>query len=459
MASNADDERPGDDDETNADKPDEGGASPPNPFAGTPLESLFGTMGSGQMPDLQQLMGQVQQLLTPHEGNINWDLATQTARQALTTSPDPSPLADQKARIADAGRLAEHWLDDATDLPSATSTVAAWSRAEWVEATRPTWQRLVEPIADNVVRAMGEAMPAEARQMAGPLLGILNQVGGAMFGQQVGQAIGELAGEVVGTTDVGLPLTDPGTAALLPANVAAFGSGLAQSDEDVLLYLALREAAHHRLFDHVPWLRGRLFGAVEEFGRGTTIDVSKIEDQLTRLDPSDPQSMQEALAGGLFEPERTPTQQAALDRLETLLALVEGWVDEVVTQATRDRMPSAQPLREAIRRRRAAGGPAEQTFASLVGLELRPRRLRDAANLWAAMRDAKGAAARDAVWAHPDLMPGAADLDDPLGFVQSDRDAETSGVGDDAFDEALARLLDDGPAPDDSDDSGGGSTQ
>jgi putative hydrolase len=446
MASDADDERPGD--ETNDDKPDDSGASPPNPFAGTPLESFFGSMGSGQMPDLQQIMGQVQQLLTPHEGNINWDLATQTARQALTEAPDPSPLADQKSRIADAGRLAEHWLDDVTDLPSGTSSVAAWSRAEWVEATRPTWQRLVEPIADNVVRAMSEAMPAEARQMAGPLLGILNQVGGAMFGQQVGQAIGELAGEVVGTTDVGLPLTEPGTAALLPTNIAAFGSGLAQSDEDVLLYLALREAAHHRLFAHVPWLRGRLFGAVEEFGRGTTIDVSKIEEQLTRLDPSDPQSMQDALAGGLFEPERTPTQQAALDRLETLLALVEGWVDEVVTQATRDRMPSAQPLREAVRRRRAAGGPAEQTFASLVGLELRPRRLRDAANLWAAFRDAKGAAARDAVWAHPDLMPGAADLDDPLGYVQADHDTEASDAGDAEFDAALARLLEDEPTPD-----------
>ena len=454
MASDADDDRPDKDESASAGKPGDEPAASSNPFAGTPLEPLFGAMGSGQMPDLQQLMGQVQQLLTPHEGNINWDLAGQIARQTLTQAPDPSPTSDQRAKIADAARLAEHWLDDATDLPSGASAIESWSRAEWVEATRPTWQRLVEPIADNVVRAMGEAMPAEAQQMAGPLIGILNQVGGAMFGQQVGQALGELAGEVVGTTDVGLPLTDSGRAALLPANVAAFGAGLSQSDDDVLLYLALREAAHHRLFSHVPWLRARLFGAVEEFGRGTTIDVAKIEDQLGRLDMSDPQAMQEAFAGGMFEPEQTPAQQAALGRLETLLALVEGWVDEVVTQATRNRMPSAGPLREAVRRRRAAGGPAEQTFASLVGLELRPRRLRDATNLWAALRDAKGASARDAVWAHPDLMPGASDLDDPLGFVQSDRDeAETVG-GDGAIDEALTRILEEGSPPADDKDDG-----
>jgi putative hydrolase len=81
-------------------------------------------------------------------------------------------------------------------------------------------------------------------------------------------------------------------------------------------------------------------------------------------------------------------------------------------------MPSAVQLAETVRRRRAAGGPAEQTFATLVGLQLRPRRLRDAANLWAAVRDARGIEGRDELWSHPDLLPSAADLDDPIGFAQ-----------------------------------------
>ncbi len=79
-------------------------------------------------------------------------------------------------------------------------------------------------------------------------------------------------------------------------------------------------------------------------------------------------------------------------------------------------MPTAAKLQEAVRRRRAAGGPAEQTFASLVGLELRPRRLRDASTLWGSLRTRQGTEARDGVWMHPDLLPTAADLDDPLGF-------------------------------------------
>ncbi len=172
--------------------------------------------------------------------------------------------------------------------------------------------------------------------MAGPLMAMLGQAGGAMFGTQVGQALGGLAGEVLTASDVGLPLGPEGRAALLPTNVKVFSEGLDVSDEDVLLYLALREAAHQRLFAHVPWLRAHLLSAVEDYGRGMTIDVSKIEESMRTLDPMNPAAIQDALEGGLFEPQKTPAQEAALTRLETTLALVEGWVDEVVANSGAD---------------------------------------------------------------------------------------------------------------------------
>jgi hypothetical protein len=74
-----------------------------------------------------------------------------------------------------------------------------------------------------------------------------------------------------------------------------------------------------------------------------------------------------------------------------------------------------------------------------VGLELRPRRMRDAANLWAALRDARGVDGRDAVWSHPDLAPTSTDLDDPLGFVAGETRTEGEQNGD--FDTALEELL------------------
>jgi putative hydrolase len=381
---------------------------------------------------------------------VNWALARDVARKTVAQQADPSPTDREQREVADALRLADHWLDQVTDLPSGVTTSAVWSRAQWVEETVEVWQRLVEPVAEHVVGAMGDALPEEARTMAGPLIGMLSQAGGAMFGSQVGQALGGLAGEVLTASDIGLPLGPAGKAALLPANVRAFCEGLDVADEDVVLYLALREAAHQRLFAHVPWLRAHLLSAVEDYGRGTTIDVSRIEESMRSIDPMNPAAIQEALEGGLFEPQKTPAQQAALTRLETTLALVEGWVDEVVGQATADRMPSAARLQEAVRRRRAAGGPAEQTFAALVGLELRPRRLRDASALWGALRSRQGQQGRDAVWAHPDLLPTAENLDDPLGFRE--RVEEPEALTDAEFDAALAELLEERPG----DQPGGG---
>lgn len=437
-----------------------------NPFKGTPFEQIFSSLGGlggafpggagggAGMPDLSQLMSQMQAMMAPYDGPVNWTLAKDVARKTVAQEPDPSPGEKDRSDVADAVRLADHWLDQVTDLPSGVSTAAAWSRAEWVEETTAVWQRLVEPVAEHVVTAMGDALPEEAKAMAGPLIGMLGKAGGAMFGSQVGQALGGLAGEVLTASDIGLPLGPEGKAALVPANVATFSEGLDVPDEDVLLYLALREAAHQRLFAHVPWLRAHLLAAVEDYGRGTTIDVSRIEESMGQIDPMNPAAIQEALEGGLFEPKKTPAQEAALVRLETTLALVEGWVDEVVGQAAATRMPTASRLQEAVRRRRAAGGPAEQTFAALVGLELRPRRLRDASALWGSLRSRQGQEGRDAVWAHPDLLPTSADLDDPLGFRESVKEPEA--LTDAEFDAALADLLDSDSRSGDTGDTGGG---
>jgi putative hydrolase len=430
------------------DGPDEGGQ---NPFKGTPFEQLFGGLGGGAMPDLGQLFSQLQSLMQPHEGTINWDFALDMARKTVAQQSDPSPTQKQKDAVADAVRLADHWLDEATGFPSGVTSTAAWSRAEWIVGTTDVWKVLVEPIADGSVQALGNALPEEARAMSGPVLGILGKAVGAMLASQIGSGLGALASEVLSVSDIGLPLASAGRAAVVPANVAAFAEGLDVGEDDVLLYLALREAAHQRLFAHVPWLREHLIGAVADYARGIEINAegiqSRVEEQMRGIDPANPESMQELLKGGLFDLPKSPTQEAALQRLEVTLALVEGWVDEVVGQATAERMPAAAKLQEAFRRRRAAGGPAEETFATLVGLELRPRRLRDASTLWGSLRTRQGAEARDGVWMHPDLLPTAADLDDPLGF-REDAGAPAE-MSDDDFDAALRDLLDGGsPGPD-----------
>ncbi|GAA0950516.1 zinc-dependent metalloprotease [Nonomuraea longicatena] len=389
-----------------------------------PNENPFAMFGNPEQ--MAQAMRQFADMLSAPQGSgpVNWDMAKNIARHAVVADGDPSVMEGERRQITDALSLADLWLNEATELPSGVSSPQAWSRSEWIENTVPVWRKLCEPIAAQMVETMsgtlsGPGLPAEAQQMAGPLLGMMRQMGGMMVGQQIGQALGSLAREVVGTTDIGLPLSD--TAALLPGGVASFSDGLELPADEIRLYLALREAAHHRLFQHVPWLRSHLLGAVEEYAKGITVDTSALEEQIRGLDLGNPQAIQEALSGGgLLKPEETERQKAALARLETMLALVEGWVATVVDAAADGKLPSAGALAETVRRRRASGGPAELTFGTLVGLELRPRRLREAAALWRALEADRGLDGRDAVWGHPDLMPRAEDLDDPEAFVKGE---------------------------------------
>jgi putative hydrolase len=428
-----------------------GAGGPGGSGPGGPLGPLGGMGPMGDPQQFAEALRQFADLMAYQGGPVNWDLAKNIARQTVSAKGDASVLEVDRAKVAEALRLADLWLEDATEFPTGIRSVQAWSRAEWVEATLPVWSKLCDPIAARAVDAMsglltddpGELagdLPPEMRAMMGGLGGfgglgeMMRRIGGMMVGGQAGAAVGALAEEVVSSTDVGLPLGPEGTAALLPAGVAAFGSGLSVEADEVRLFLALREAAHHRLFGHVPWLRARLLGAVEDYARGIKVDASALRDAMPQIDPSNPEALNEALLSGaaMFQPEDTPEQKQALARLETMLALVEGWVATVVAAAADGRLPQAGALAEAIRRRRATGGPAERTFATLVGLELRPRRLREAGAIWQGLTAERGVAGRDAIWAHPDLLPTADDFDDPDGFVRGRPELDISGLDDEA---------------------------
>ncbi len=442
------------------------GFGQPDDSDGTPQPG--GPGGAGGF-DLNSLGAALQQLgammqagsVGPDAGGpVNWSMVADIARKTVAAGGDPSVTQADSRAVEDAVRLADVWLDPVVTFPAVAATATAWSRSEWLEHTAPAWRTIVHPIAEHMQQVVGQTMgsvsaadldpqelaeqlpeqvramlpggvPPDLAQMLGPMLGMMQQLGVVAFSAQLGQGLAALAGEVLGASDIGIPLTEHPQPALLPRNVAEFGAGLGLAVDDVRLYLALRESAHQRLFAHVPWLRARVIGAVEEYARGVRVDPDRMRDAMGDVDLSDPRALEKVMGSGLLQPADTDEQRAALARLETLLALVEGWVDDVVDQAAGERLPAAVRLRETIRRRRAAGGPAEKTFATLVGMELRPRLAREAATLFAVVRAGRGAAARDGLWGHPDLLPGPQDLSDPLGF------AETS-TGDLAFGTDLA---------------------
>lgn len=401
------------------------------------LEGLLAQL----QPMMNNLTSQLASFGKSDESGMNWGFTKDVVRRITAGAGDDlAPTPGQLAEIQDASALADLWLDEEISFPRLTTSVQAWRRADWVDATYPTWQQLVRPVVGRLSAALrGLMQGADQMATAEPMMRMALS---GMFAAQVGQSLGHLATVVVSGGDVGLPLTAEPRVALVPTNVAGFSEGLEAKPADVLLFLAIRETARQRLFGAVGWLGPQLLALVEHYAREITIDAQAleqaIESQLQQaMTTGELEDAGEALAGSLFSPQVTAEQQEVLARLETLLALIEGWVDEVVAQVAGRRMPSAAALTETLRRRRAAGGPAEAALKALVGLELRPRRTRDAANLWAATRAARGTAARDETWAHPDLLPDAADLSEPMDFAERGHASD----GTDALDAELAQLL------------------
>ncbi|MDO4887796.1 MAG: zinc-dependent metalloprotease [Actinomycetaceae bacterium] len=405
------------------------------------------SMQAFEKMDFSVVMNQVRQMLgSSGEGPVNWKVGEQVAREYIQHQHFDTLTAAEGAHAREALSIASLWLDPAVQIDPCTGPNQAWSRLDWLAHSLPTFKRLTEPVAQNVARAFTEVitaqmedLPEEMRSMLGgvdaqPMLANLMA---SLMGVQFGRGLAELATVSFGTSDAGLPLVEGQTAALVPANIADFGEGLDAPAEEVELFVAVREQAAARLYSRIPWLRARVIDSVAAYAREIAIDTEAIEEQV-RESGFDPEKMQDFDMSEVFSSEPTESQTAALAQLEHLLSLVEGWVSAVALQVVTAQLPHAVALGEMFTRRAASSSPAQRVFGPLVGLQIRPRKLREAQRFWQLALAKLGVDGRDGLWTHPDLLPTAEDLGAPESFFEQ---PEPSAV-EEELDAFLAQLLD-----------------
>lgn len=420
------------------------------------LRRLFDQAGFSFSGDsLKDVLGQVQRSFAQFnsQSGLNTEQMTSAVRQAVAASgPDPAITYQQQREVGEAARLAEMWLDDITEMTRTTIPAVGMSRASWVEETVGSWQIVVSPIISSLAEAMSKVVGAgpelgddELAQIGKFLAPMMKNAAGTMYAIQLSNSIAKLATQTLTGSEIGLELFETPKVVLLPTNIAEATEGFGLSHEDILIYLTVREAARQRLFNSVGWLGPQLLAMVKHYASKIQIDTTAITEAFDPqqfsldTDPEELSEIGERLSGRLFQPTRSQEQEEIVERLETLLALIEGWVDEVSSLAIAPWMRErSDQLIEMVRRRRAVEAPGSQTLNALVGMELSPRRVRDAANLWAALTQKRGSAGRDHVWSHPDLIPTAEDFADPMGFAAGDRELAES----DEMDVALRQLLD-----------------
>jgi len=98
-------------------------------------------------------------------GAIDWSLAERAAREVARTGDRP-PTPEERARLEEAFRLAEHWLDaGALPKPPDAGRTLVVDREEWIDLAIPMFMRLIGPVAE----ATTEALVALAARQLGEL--------------------------------------------------------------------------------------------------------------------------------------------------------------------------------------------------------------------------------------------------------------------------------------------------
>ncbi|AKV55036.1 hypothetical protein BACT_0428 [Bifidobacterium actinocoloniiforme DSM 22766] len=409
------------------------------------VRSQISSQNGGQLPDPQEVRAMMEAfsvsgLNTPgdmkrstEDGPINVKLAKAIALGRVRAKKSDSTVsAGQAQKVSQAMSQANLWLDAVCDFNPAPGQAQALTRASWVEGTMDSWARFAAPVARSMNDALLEVLGSRfgdlpegevAGMFAGPVpipmpeglkdpKTLISLLGNTSFAMQLGQAAGEMSSEVHGSFDQGIALLENPAGGLIAQNIVGYAAALELDEDEVMNFLALQEAAHARLYASVPWLMPRFEALIGKYARGVDIDLDAMQDQIDQAASLNPESMAEAINLGKVGMQDTPEQEEAMRGLETLLALVDGWVDCLVWQAGKAQIPHLEQLREMMRRQRAVAGPAEQTFETLIGLKFRPKRLREAAEVWERVTAQSGVQAREAMWGHPDLLPSLPGDDD-----------------------------------------------
>jgi putative hydrolase len=404
------------------------------------MKAQFEQLGinpAGFVNPFTTLFSQAGQGASANEGVLSIATARETAKK-FVSAQGLKPLGTKDLEVVkNAFEISEVWLNEATAFPAAPTTPTAASRLDWVNETMVGWHKTMEPLAaglsDAISKLLDQAITAQAGESPDgtpPLEMItmmLRSFIGTMIATQLGQSIGTLSTSVTGAHDVGLPLLDPARAIVIPENIELWAAELEIAKSEVFIYHALRESAVARLFANNPWLVSYIQSAVVEYGKGINIDIDAIQRQAQEtfekaqenIDDGATQgdAMSFALDSGIFTPEESPAQKVALLKLETVLALIDGWTDEVTALAAGDRLPAIEQLRETLRRRRASAAPAQLLFSSMLGLQVSPKLTREASAFWKKIREVKSISERDQIWSG--LLPTADDLLDPEKFLAS----------------------------------------
>lgn len=352
------------------------------------------------------------------QGPVNWDIARQIALWLATEGrPEANVEPVERMRLEQLARVADLHVSDAVGLPTQLTgralSVVPVTRTEWTARTTTAYRPHLERLAETLARAPspGDDQPEPAVQMLGDLGRMMGPV---LLGLQAGFLVGHLAQRSLGQYDLPLPRPASDELMLVPANIDAFAKEWSLPDDDLRLWVCLNEVAHHAVLGR-PHVRDRLNRLVEEYVTRFEIDPNALERVLGDVDPADPGALEKALRNPelLLGVLQTPAQQGVAAQIQTLLAVIEGYVDHVLDGLGHGLVGSYDRISEAFRRRRVESSDGTRFAERLFGLTLGTSQYERGDAFVRGVVERAGEDALARLWASERELPTPAELEAP----------------------------------------------
>ena len=383
----------------------------------TPEEQPFGVPPGDVWNDVP-LFREIQRVLMSSSGPVNWELARQVGiASASWGAEDPAPSEEDRRGFEEAVRVAELQVGGFTGLeaPSDIPKVEAVRRGQWVQANIEGLRALVEPaaakIGDAIATAQRDAVPEQAQAGVAQVLGQLSPL---LLGAQVGTVLGTLAQQVLGQYDIAVPRPD-GAGALLfvVPNIARFEKEWSLDPTDFRTWIAIHEVTHRFEFAR-PWTLTRFRELIDDFTSTLTLDVEELQQRLASLDPSNPEGMQEMLAGqdSLFGAVMDDEQRLKLRRVQAFMTASEGYGDHVMHALGAQMLPSYARIDEAMRRYRETEH-VDPVFERLLGIEVKREQYRLGRAFCDTVVELTGEATLARMWDSAEALPSMPELEEP----------------------------------------------
>jgi coenzyme F420 biosynthesis associated uncharacterized protein len=339
---------------------------------------------------------------------VDWNLARRLADQVAGSPPAVTLPGDLAARCDDAAqRVAAYTrLTPASPLPPPEAV----DRSLWLELNLAGMQATLDPVLE---RALASS-PAGA--------GAVRAVGGALIGAEVGALSGYLGRRVLGQYELQLldPEYPPRLLFVAP-NLADAARTLDADLDELLSWVAFHVVTHAVQFAGVPWLRQHLAALLTELLESLELKIDlKAALKLPSLD--DLRALADGLKeGGLVNAVAGPERRALVERIQSVMALIEGHAEHVMDAVGEAVLPNLPALRSAMNRRRADRSPLVRLLERIIGLDMKLAQYETGAAFCDAVVKAGGIERLNVAWSAPALLPSPEELKDPALWLARTR--------------------------------------